>query len=122
MISISVATRILIRTYKFSKAIMHFRLTGTPDTPLRKPFWETLLQQETVIYGLLNNALDEITQRVENASFSSTDQSGTWMVGEPVFDSGRSREFFLFNNVYTGFEACSLGTFFQKRTVAGVCS
>jgi hypothetical protein len=42
------------------------------------------------------------------------------MVGEPVFDSGRCKQFFLFNNVFTGFEACSLGTFFPKGIVAGV--
>jgi hypothetical protein len=72
------------------------------------------------IYGLLNNALDEITQHVENASFSSTDKSGAWKAGEPVFDFGRSREFFLFNNVLTGFETCSLGTFFPKRIFSGV--
>jgi hypothetical protein len=42
------------------------------------------------------------------------------MAGEPVFDSGRSREFFLLNNVHTDFEACSSGTFFPKRIVLGV--
>jgi hypothetical protein len=42
------------------------------------------------------------------------------VAGEPVFNSGRSRELFLFNDVHTGFEACSLGNFFPKRIVAGV--
>ena len=78
------------------------------------------IPKETLIYGLLNNALDEITQHVENASFFSTDKSGAWIAGEPVLDSGRSRDFFLFNNVHSGFETCSLGTFFPKRMVAGV--
>jgi hypothetical protein len=45
---------------------MNFRLSRTPDTPLRNPR-ETLLQEETFIYGLLNNVLDAITQHVENA-------------------------------------------------------
>lgn len=99
---------------------MHFRLSWTPDITLRNALWETLLQQDTFIYGLLNNALDEINQHVENASFSSADKSGAWMAGEPVFDSGRSREFFLLNNVHTDFEACSSGTFFPKRIVLGV--
>jgi hypothetical protein len=79
-----------------------------------------MLQEETFIYGLINNALDEITQLVEIASFSCTDKSGAWMAGEPVFDSGRSREFFLSNNVHAGFETCSLGTFFPKRIVVGM--
>jgi hypothetical protein len=42
------------------------------------------------------------------------------MAREPLFDSGRSREFLLFNNVHTGFETCSLGNFFPKRIVAGM--
>ena len=119
--AVHIYTQTIHRTIQ-NKQYIEQHNNATPDTTLRNPFWEILLQEDTFIYCLLNNALDEITQHVEIASFSCTDKSGAWMAGEPVFDSGRSKEFFLFNNVHTGFDTCSLGTFFPKSIVAGMLS